>query len=169
MRLLDYIIEKDENVRVVIKKPSECTPDEKKKFLELVLTGGQNVASYVKASFRKLVWIGLLYEGEEIKAVSSIKTGRSELIFDAAGAEEDADDYPYEVGFSYTSESSRGMGYNQKLKKELFKKVGNKGIYATIRVNNKESAAVNIKLGFRKAGEPYEGVEVPVQLWVLDK
>jgi RimJ/RimL family protein N-acetyltransferase len=169
MRLINYIIESDNNLEVFIKKPSECTPEERKRFLDLVNSGGQNVASYVKASFKKLVWVGFLYVGEEIKAVTSIKTGRNEMIFDAADAEEDFNDYPYEIGFSYTSEDSRGLGYNTILKKAIFKKVGNKGIYATIRVNNTASAIVNQRLGFRKAGVPYEGVDVPVQLWVLDK
>lgn len=87
--------------------------------------------------------------------------------FDKAGVEDEADNYPYEVGFSFTDPSSRGKGYNKILKKKLFDKVSNKGIYATIRVTNKESMAVNTKLGFEPLGQPYKGIVTDVQLMVL--
>ena len=167
MRLKRYIVEQA-NVKIFIKKPSDCTSEEKRSFVDLVVSGDQNVPSHVRNSFNKLVWVGLLYEGDEIKAVSSLKKGNNVNIFDKAGVEEMASDYPYEVGFSFTSPSSRGKGYNTKLKKELFAKVGSKGIFATIRVTNKESMAVNKKLGFKPLGEPYAGIVTDVQLMVLD-
>jgi RimJ/RimL family protein N-acetyltransferase len=94
-----------------------------------------------------------------------LKDGDEE-IFDRAGVPELSDDYPYEVGFSFTDPSSRGKGYNTKLKKALFAKVHNRGIYATIRVNNVASITVNKKLGFKTVGEPYSGIVTDVQLMV---
>lgn len=166
MRLTHYLNEQN-NINTFIKKPKECTPEEKKSFIDLVTSGNQNTPAHVRSSFNKLVWVGLLYEDGIIRAVSSLKKGNPD-IFERAQSEDDPDDYPYEVGFSFTDPDSRGKGFNKTLKKELFDKVGNKGIYATIRVTNKESIVVNTKLGFRKSGIPYKGIVTDVQLWVLD-
>lgn len=166
MRLKQYITEQ-RNIRVFIKKPTQCTPQEKETFLELVLSGDQNDPSYVKNTFPHLHWVGILYEDMEIRAVSSLKLGRNFEVFEMAGVGDMAKDYPFEVGFSYTSPTSRGRGFNKMLKKELFSKVGNKGIFCTVRVTNKASLAINKSLGFRPVGEPYEGLVVPVQLMVL--
>jgi RimJ/RimL family protein N-acetyltransferase len=166
MRFQNYITEQS-NIKVFIKKPSDCSKEEKRNFIELVVSGNQNTPSHVRNSFNKLVWVGLLYEDDEIKAVSSLKKGDPD-IFDRAESEEDPKDYPYEVGFSFTDHNSRGKGFNKILKKELFDKVGNRGIYATIRVTNKESMAVNTKIGFRPVGKPWKGIATDVQLWVLD-
>ena len=160
-----YITES--TVKILIKKPSDCTPKEKETFISLVVSGDQNAPARVKNSFNHLIWVGLLYEGDEIKAVSSLKEGNFEP-FEMAGVENEIDNYPYEVGFSFTDPSSRGKGYNGQLKKKLFDKVNNKGIYATVRVNNKESLAVNKKLGFKPLGQPYEGLVTDVQLMVLN-
>jgi RimJ/RimL family protein N-acetyltransferase len=166
MKFIQYLIEQS-NVKIFIKKPSECSKEEKNAFIDLVVSGEQNTPDKVRSSFNKLVWVGLLYEGDEIMAVSSLKK-QNKNIFNLADVPEETKNYPYEVGFSFTSPLSRGKGYNRMLKKELFSKVGNKGIYATIRVNNKESMAVNAKLGFRKLGTPWTGIVTDVQLWVLD-
>lgn len=164
---IDLILEKYLNeVKVVIKKPSECTKSEKDDFISLVLSGGQNNPNYVKNSFSELVWVGLLYVGNEVKSVSAIKHGRNIDIFKKAGVKSEANKYPYEVGFSYTDEDSRGMGYNKRLKVELFNKIGSKGIYCTIRTNNTESMIVNKKLGFEPLGIPYMGIVTTVQLMV---
>lgn len=164
LRLNRYITES--TVKIFIKKPNDCSKEEKQSFIDLVVSGDQNTPSHVRNSFKRLIWVGLLYEDDEIKAVSSLKQGNFEP-FDKAGVEEEADNYPYEVGFSFTDPSSRGKGYNKLLKKKLFDKVGNKGIYATIRVTNKESMIVNTKLGFEPLGQPYKGIVTNVQLMVL--
>jgi RimJ/RimL family protein N-acetyltransferase len=156
----------ESTIKILVKKPSDCSPEEKETFISLVLSGNQNTPSHVKNSFKHLIWIALLYEGDVIRAVSSLKEGNFEP-FEKAGVEDEADNYPYEVGFSFTDPNSRGKGYNKQLKKKLFDKVNNKGIYATIRVTNKESMAVNKKLGFKPLGQPYEGLVTDVQLWVL--
>lgn len=160
-----YITES--TVKILIKRPSDCTPKEKETFISLVLSGKQNTPSHVKNSFDDLIWVALLYDGNEIKAVSSLKEGSFEP-FEMAGVEDEADNYPYEVGFSFTDPSSRGKGFNKMLKKRLFDKVTDGGIYATIRVNNKESMAVNKKLGFKPLGQPYRGIVTDVQLMVLN-
>lgn len=167
LKYYDYIFEQ-QTVRVYIKKPEQCTSKEKETFINLVISGNQNTVEHVKYSFDDLVWVGLLYDNGEIKAVSSLKEGDSSPFY-RAGMEDIADEYPYEVGFSYTDPSSRGKGYNTTLKKKLFAKVGNRGIYATIRVNNKESMSVNKKLGFVPMGKPYKGIVTDVQLMTLSE
>ncbi len=165
MRLFKYVNEQNDTVSIQIKKPSECTKEEKKTFISLVISGNQNAQEHVRKTFPKLVWVGLLYEGTEIKAVSSIKKGLSG-VFERAGVSEIAKDYPYEVGFSFTSTDSRGKGYNVKLEKKLFSKISG-GIFCTIRVNNEASLAVHKKLGFKPVGKPYKGIVTDVLLLVL--
>lgn len=165
MRYFDYIFE-SQSVKVFIKRPEQCTEKEKKTFIDLVISGKQNTESHVRNSFDELIWVGLLYDGDEIKAVSSLKDG-DESVFNRAGVEDVADEYPYEVGFSFTDPNSRGKGYNTILKKKLFAKVGNRGIYSTIRINNTASIAVNKKLGFVPMGKPYRGIVTDVQLFVM--
>ena len=77
-----------------------------------------------------------------------------------------AKDYPYEIGFSFTSTDSRGKGYIHKLEKKLISKVSG-GIFCTIRVNNEASLAVHKKLGFEQVGKPYKGIVTDVLLLVL--
>lgn len=167
MRYIDYIIN-ESMIKTFIKRPYECTSSQKKTFIDLVLSGNQNTVAHVKDSFDDLVWVGLLFENSEIKAVSSLKKGDSKP-FSRAGVEEIAYEYPYEVGFSYTSPSSRGSGFNTTLKKRLFEKVGNRGIYCTVRVDNKASIAVNKKLGFVPVGDTYRGIVTDVQLFILEQ
>lgn len=168
MRLEDYI---SESVDIIVKKPADCTPEERKKFVDLVVSGGQNISSYVRSAFRNLVWVGFAYVDGEIKAVSSIKKGFVDDTFEAAGVEEVADDFSYEMGFSFTEEGSRKLGYSNQIKKELLKRVGNKGVYSTVRTNNKASIIAIKKLGFEPLGEPYQGLlgDYTVQLMVLGK
>jgi len=166
LRLQQYITEQS-NVKIVIQKPSECSLEDRQKFIDLVVSGDQNTPAHVKNSFKELIWVGFLFEGSAIKAVTSLKEGDFD-IFRKAGVEDYADDYPYEVGFSFTDPSSRGKGYNTLLKKKLFVKVNNQGIYATIRVTNKASLIVNKKLGFVPLGTPYKGIVTDVQLMVLE-
>lgn len=165
MKFKTYINEQN-NIKILIVKPSQCTKEEKETFINLVTSGGQNVVSHVKSSFKKLIWVGLLYEDGDIKAVSSLKPQNKE-IFINANVEDEMNKYPYEIGFSFTDPDSRGKGFNKKLKEKLFGKVGNKGIYATIRIDNKASISVNTKLGFKKLGKPWKGIVTDVQLWVL--
>jgi RimJ/RimL family protein N-acetyltransferase len=167
MRLSNFVFEQNVGVRIVIQRPYQCSKEDKTTFINLVLSGKQNTESHVISSFDDLVWVGILYEDNVIRAVSSLKHGDEEL-FDRAGVPELADHYPYEVGFSFTDPTSRGKGFNTKLKKALFAKVGNRGIYATIRVNNKASLAVNKKLGFANVGKPYRGIVTDVQLMVYN-
>jgi RimJ/RimL family protein N-acetyltransferase len=165
MRLSNFVFEQNMGVRIVIQRPYQCSKEEKDTFINLVLSGKQNTEMHVVSSFDNLVWVGILYEDGIIRAVSSLKDGDEELFY-RAGVPDLADDYPYEVGFSFTDPTSRGKGFNTKLKKALFAKVGNRGIYATIRVNNTASLAVNKKLGFKNVGTPYRGLVTDVQLMV---
>ena len=165
MRLNQFINET--TVNIVIKKPNQFTKEEKKVFIDLVLSGNQNTPSHVKNTFPKLVWVALLYEGNEIKAVSSLKKGKTDA-FENAGVPELADKYPYEIGFSYTSEDSRGKGYNSLIKKKLFNKVSGSGIFGTIRITNKASIIANTKLGFKVVGGSWQGIVTKLKLYVLD-
>lgn len=165
MRLQNFVFEQNVGVHIVIQRPYQCSKEEKDTFINLVLSGKQNTEMHVVSSFDNLIWVGILYENGVIRAVSSLKEGDEE-IFERANVPELADDYPYEVGFSFTDPTSRGKGFNTKLKKALFSKVGNRGIYATIRVNNHASIAVNKKLGFKSVGIPYQGIVTDVQLMV---
>lgn len=166
MKNIDLLIEKYlGDTKVLIKKPKDCTDVEKNRFIELVISGGQNVESHVRNSFDKLIWVGLLYSGDEIVSVSSLKRGNSKP-FERAGVEGESKNYLYEVGFSYTDKDSRGLGYNKLLKVALFKKIGNKGVYCTIRTTNKASILVNSKLGFKPLGKTYQGIVDPIQLMV---
>ena len=165
MRLNTYLTESTTNV--IIKKPNQCTKEEKITFVDLVISGNQNREEHVLKTFRSLVYVGFLYENDEIMAVSSIKKGRT-ISFEKAGVPDEAENYPYEVGFSFTSPKSRGKGYNTILKKKMFSKIKGYGVYATIRIDNKASLSVNKKFGFTELGEPYQGIVTDVKLLVYD-
>jgi RimJ/RimL family protein N-acetyltransferase len=167
MRLYSYITEAQVKGTIVIKKPSECTKDEILDFFEMV--DEANEAYISKGDVKKHGFLlGFFYADEGLVAVSAIKKPYRNDAFEYSGAEEDPDDYPYEMGWSYTLPKYQAKGIMYDLNNALLDKVKNHGVFATVRVDNIPSQKGLAKKGFRRVGEAMDYSVFDIYLMVRD-
>ena len=155
MRLRNYLTEEVKPF-IVIKTPQQCDEIELDNFVEMIEEQDE-AGSISERDIKKYgAFLAFAYIDGDLASVSSIKKPYRAEIFEYADVPDDIDpdDYPYELGWSYTKPEYQRKGLNYKLWLELEKKIKGKGIFATARVYNKASLATLKKKGFKIIGEP---------------
>jgi len=166
MRLKKFIELDDANI--VIKPVSDCSKEEINMFFDMVDDANE---AYISKSdvkrYGKL--LGFYYIDDDLAAVSAIKKPyRRRNTFENANVTEDPNDYPYELGWSYTKPEYQRQGISYKLSMTLIKKI-NTGVFATVRTTNNESIKNLIKRGFRKIGDPMDVGVFSIFLFIREK
>jgi GNAT superfamily N-acetyltransferase len=163
------ILEKDESLNgIVIKKPSQCSPEEIREFYNLVAAGGEYSLSALSYGIKKSPLLGFYFDNGDIVSVAAIKTDEyKDFYFDQANVSGKRD-YKYELGWFYTLSDYRGQGLSSKLAEKLLNKIKSKKIFATTRINNIAMIKILERNGFTRLGTPYQGRTAPIQLWVYE-
>ena len=163
MRYQAFLNEENNN-GIVIKKPLECTEDELDIFYDMVIDADQSYPSEGDLK-GKGVYLGFYYKDDEVIAISAIKKPyRSKTVFEMAP--EEAKNYKYEMGWSYTLPEHQSKGIMHQLNTTLLNKVKGSGVFSTVRIDNKFSIKGLEKLGFTMLGPKIDGMVTNLYLMV---
>uniref|UniRef100_A0A6M3K7J7 Putative acetyltransferase n=1 Tax=viral metagenome TaxID=1070528 RepID=A0A6M3K7J7_9ZZZZ len=170
MKLSHYIFEELSIDNSVIKSPKECTKEELDSFYKLVIKGGQVITGGLRRSINNAYLLAFYYDGDKLVSIRGVKRpnrGYVEYVFDNAGVPELANKYKYETGWAFTIPSHRRKGIGSFAYTKMLEKSKGVKIFATTREGNVAPQKILKKNGFKRLGEPYEGItEDNVLLWV---
>ena len=150
-------------MKIIVKRPEDCSKEELDKFHDLVLSGGQVLREGLKERILKCKFLGLCYIDNEIVGVSAIKQpdeSKTKRILKKAKVEK-TNIPQLELGYCVTTKEFRRQGINQKMNNSLLDKLeSNENIYAT--TDNDTMRRYLSSRGFRKNGESFAGRENPL-------
>lgn len=146
------------NLRIVIKKPSDCSPEELQSFESLVRLSGQVWTDGLMDRIKSCVLLGFCYKDSELVSISAIKSKNAEYV--RKQIFKTTSDYSgiissLELGYCFTAEQHRGSGYNSKLNDALLERLNGESVFAT--TGNLAMQHYFESRGFDKIGKPYPG------------
>lgn len=145
------------NVDVVVKKPSECTPDELNTFQKLVEEGGEVTPHRLRERIEQAAALVFINDSGCI-AVGSIKQPNNsykEDVFAKAGVAKESKFFNYELGWLYVKPEARGVGLGHRLMRAVIAYLGGTSCYATTRENNDSMRHLLSQYNFTRLGSPY--------------
>lgn len=154
---------------IKIKKPLEFNNKEIEKFYQLVLKGGEDNPIGLNDRIKNAELLGFYYIGDEIAGIAALKNPNPNYkirIFKDAGLSKDSEKYIFELGYAYTLKKFRKRGVCSSLIKELIEKAPSKKIFATTKVSNPNMNKINLRMGLKKSGRPFIGMEEEIQLYL---
>ncbi len=143
---------------IISKSPEQCSTDELRKFIELVLEGGEVTPHGLEARIRKAEKLIFSIESDCLIGVAAVKKPDQpykQTLFQKARASTNFEQYLFELGWIFVLPSARGAGVSHTLVEAALAASGNKGIFATTRVDNIPMKKVLISHGFLPHGETY--------------
>lgn len=143
---------------IVSKSPDKCSTDELRKFLDLVLEGGEVTPVGLEARIRKAEKLIFSIEGDCLIGIAAVKKpdqSHKQTLFQKARARTNSEQFLFELGWIFVLPSSRGAGVSHTLVEAALVASDNKGIFATTREDNIPMKKVLISHGFLPHGETY--------------
>jgi len=138
--------------------PSQCSDSELNEFEALVLEGGEVIADGLQQRIKKAEEL-LFAKDNVLIGVGAIKRPYDSYknnVFKKSGVPELAANYYYELGWIYTSLSSRGKGVGRKIMEAILNSVGNSSCFATTREDNDAMHYLFGQYSFEKLGNSYK-------------
>src|SRR5215204_1124204 len=109
-------------MKIVIKKPSECSEQELKSFVEMVVEGGQVARKGLEERVKKAKLLAFGFERETLAGIAAIKKASRfyiSNIFGRADVSGDAGAFRYELGWCFILPEYRKRGLAGKLVEEI--------------------------------------------------
>jgi len=145
-------------MKILIKTPKDCTPEELTKFNQLVLLGGQVEPNGLGDRILNCRLLGLCFINNDLVGVSAIKQPietKTKRIKERAKVH-NVTIPQFELGYSVTKEEFRGQKINSSLNDKLLEEIDkNETVYAT--TNNDAMRNFLTSRGFKRLGESFEG------------
>lgn len=156
-------------MNIVIKRPAECSSEELRHFVDMVIEGGQVARTGLERRIRRAKFLAFAYENGELAAITAVKKASwfyTRDVFRKAGETNEAFDYRYELGWGYTRPAYRKRGLSNALCDSTLERSREVNLFGTTGTNNEAVARILSKRGFEKCGSPYPGRTESKQLWV---
>ena len=116
-------------INTVLKKPSECLPNDLDSFETLVKEGGEVQTAGLRNRIRKAKWLIFLVEANTIlvgiAALKKPKKTYKNGIFKKAKSSVNPDEFMYEAGWVFVKTEFRGRRYSQLLLETVLKLADN--------------------------------------------
>jgi predicted GNAT family N-acyltransferase len=147
-----------EHPEIITKKPCECSEKELEDFTDLVSQGGEVTLNGLNERIKKAEALIFLVQGGRLKGIAAVKNpveSYKKDVFNKAQTTAQYNNFLFELGWIFVTESSRGRGFSNKLVQAAIDAVGNQGIYATSRLDNEPMHKALEKYGFVRDGEAY--------------
>lgn len=162
------------NIKIIIKSPKDCSKDEIDNFIKKVIEEGQVSTSTLKNNVRRAKYLAFCYKTNELIGTAAIKNAETfykNNVFKKAGVGKKSQYYNLEFGYATTNEKYRNKGINRKITDKLMKLIENENIFATTSVDNIPMQKILEKNDFTSIGEPYLGEQTKkmVQLYIKPK
>lgn len=142
-----------------LKKPSECSNGDLKKFTALVIRGGEVQSNSLSDRIKNSYYLAFYYaKNKKLVAVGAIKKpskNYTERIFKKAQYTCNSIFFDYELGYIYVDPLFRGKGIGEKIVSSLIKNTFEKPIYATTRLSNISMQKILDKHHFNIVGYTY--------------
>jgi predicted GNAT family N-acyltransferase len=141
-----------------IKKTKDCSLTEINNFFELAKKAEQVDENGLLNRINNSELLGFCYSNEQLVGISAIKNPNENYkkrIFRKASIEEEAKNFRFELGYSYTEEEFRGKRISFNINRKLVDKILSDNIYAT--TANQGMIKILSKIGFHKIGKSYKG------------
>jgi len=145
---------------IVVGRPEAFSKEDRRKFIELVIAGGEVVNAVLDANVNEARCLVFLSLRDQFLGVAALKNPRSTYrarIQRNTGAELGMHDFPYELGYVYLIPSAREKGYSRRLTEAALSECGHHGVFATCRADNERMRASLRRHGFLEAGQAYRG------------
>ena len=146
--------------KLVCGKPSQFSKDEKQLFIDLVCSGGEVAKHTLRRNVPLAECLVFLRSANELCGVAALKIpipSYRQTLRSKAGVTVDEAAFPYELGYIFVPEQARGKGFSSELAGAAADASGDRGIFATSRLDNEPMHRTLAKHGFEKAGQPYQG------------
>lgn len=145
---------------IIVGAPTEFTQAERDTFIQLVCAGGEvgnQLLGRNVANAKALIFLKQNGQYAGVAALKNpLKTYRNGIAR-CANAEILEREFPYELGYIFIVEESRGLRLSGPLVAKALALVPEAGVFATMRVDNHAMRATLCKAGFKPAGKPYDG------------
>lgn len=157
---------------LVAKRPSDCTPDEIRAFINVAVKGGEVMERDIERGAkhaRCLLWID---ESGTPLAVAALKKpfeSYRKNIIDKSGAALPTAQFPYEFGYAYTEEKHRRRGYGKELLEKALEVASPDGVYATLRADNDSMCSLLKKNSFIPSGHEYDSTNRDAKIVIYAK
>ncbi|EMH6402179.1 GNAT family N-acetyltransferase [Providencia rettgeri] len=149
-------------MKVIAKKPNNCSGLELNSFLKLVSVGNEVNTNGLQNRILDAEQLFFIYENEQCVGISAVKCPQKSYItsiFKEAGALVE-EKYEYELGWVYVLEDKRKKGYGAILTMSachhLSEKLPDKACYSTVREDNTKMRNLLEQFGFKRLGNSYE-------------
>jgi GNAT superfamily N-acetyltransferase len=143
---------------IVVRKPSDLSPNDLKVFEDLVIAGGEVRIKGLTERIRRAEWLVFLREGGTVAGVAALKRPDKryrERVFAKAKAKEEPTAYPLEAGWIYVVEKYRRKGFSRVLLEAVLQCARREGVYATTGEDNEWMRSTNNRCGLEQSGFPY--------------
>jgi hypothetical protein len=149
-----------ENYQIKILSPNDCSPEQLRDFLTMVLSGGQVQAEGLADRIASAALLGFAFVDGKLAGVASIKNQKRSYVisrFLKAKVPRLAEHYDHEIGYAVTDADFRRMGISRNLILKLIEQKPQGKFYATTK--NDDMRSLLTKLEFVKTGSPYKNAD----------
>lgn len=143
---------------LTVKAPSARSSTEREDFAALVLAGGEVIAEGLEGRVNAAHVLLFLRDASCLVGIAALKkpnpTYRGSA-FQKAGATQNHEEFPLELGWVFVLPSARGKGYAKALVRAAIAHAGNSKVFATSRTDNTHMHASLLVASFFKHGSVY--------------
>ncbi len=155
---------------LVVKAGKDATPEERKKFRELVLRDPQVAPKGLSCRIAQAHLLAFLYKDGALLATGAVKCNPQHQAHIAkdAGIPLPQAEYLGEAGYLHTADRHRRQGYGDRVMEALIQASKDSGLFATIQRKNEPSRQFLARHGFIRTGKswPSKQVDDDVHLYI---
>jgi len=148
----------DSTQKIITKSPSNCSPEEIRAFIALVLQGGEVPSAGLSQRVSAAAQLAFLYAGPQLLGIAALKNpnpGYRAKISEVSGVDLPLDSFPYELGWVFVAPEARRQGHSHSLSQAALSLASGRGVFATSRKDNVAMHNTLAKLGFVASGSAY--------------
>lgn len=150
------------DIEVLARAPGAFSPAELKRFRELIIEGGEVGGAALATNIVNARILVVLTVRGMMRGVAALKcpqNGYRKKVANWTSFELSAADYPYELGYVYIQPTLRGRGLSHRLIASTLQHNDARGVFATVRMDNKPMRTTFAKAGFAAEGADYPGTK----------